>query len=296
MERHQQHRAARYDRVLIHASSAASVCCVSFQRLPGVLDGITDHVAISATLESCEIASWPGSVPDPIANQVAAAPRLAVAEATASSSASANVVCVGNRVNRALATFRALCRHIARDPEADAIAVARDVDEGSGLPPWESIPCAFRCSQSRQGNVRWWASRLEQLEPCRVYAQYMQWVERCGLEEVQLSAVLRGIPVKQHDRGSLGIPPILRERQCVKRRHALLALRATAYERAAVVAGTQLGDQEGAALAWARELMSCDAVAMEAKRQAVPVRWLECVGLRVVPRCFGDYLVGLFEL
>ena len=23
---------------------------------------------------------------------------------------------------------------------------------------------------------------------------------------------------------------------------------------------------------------------------------MECVGLRVVPRCFGDYLVGLFEL
>ena len=90
-------------------------------------------------------------------------------------------------------------------------------------------------------------------------AQHAQWAERCGLEEADLRAQLDRVPAKQHERGRLGIPQILREYQCVKRRHAVLALRAAAYERAAAAAGRELGDLERAASAKLLDLMSFDA-------------------------------------
>ena len=56
----------------------------------------------------------------------------------------------------------------------------------------------------------------------------------------------------------LDIPQILRERKCAKRRHAVLALRAAAYELAAAAAGRELGDLARAASAKLLELMPLD--------------------------------------
>ena len=150
-------------------------------------------------------------------------------------------------MTRVFGSFRAMCRHIARDPEVEPAGASQVEEECSGLLLWEKLPSEFRVSHPQQGGARWWATRVEQLEQRRVYAQYAQWAERCGFDELDLRAELDRVPANREERGTLGIPEMLRERRCVKCRHAVLALRAAAYVRAAAAAGRELGDQEQAA-------------------------------------------------
>ena len=56
---------------------------------------------------------------------------------------------------------------------------------------------------------------MGEAEQSRVYAQYAQWAERCGLEESDLRAELDRVPANREERGTLGIPEMLRERRCV---------------------------------------------------------------------------------
>ena len=163
-----------------------------------------------------------------------------------------------------------MCRHIARDPEAEPAGAAQVEEESSGLLPWEKLPSEFRVRQPGQRGTRWRTTPDEQLEQRRVYAQYAQWAERCGLEEADLRAQFDRVPAKQHERGMVGIPRILRESHCLKRRHAVLALRAAAYERAAAAAGRELGDLERAASAKLLVLMAFAARGLKAERVTVP--------------------------
>ena len=156
---------------------------------------------------------------------------------------------------RAPGAFRAQCCHIAIDPEAEPAADAQVEEESSGLLPWEKLPNEIRVGNRGHRGAQRRATPDEQLEQRRVYAQYAQWAERCGLEEADLRAQLDRAPAKQHERGVLDIPQIPRVRKCAKRRHAVLALRAAAYERAAAAAGRELGDLERAASAQLLELM-----------------------------------------
>ena len=71
--------------------------------------------------------------------------------------------------------------------------------------------------------------------------------------------------------------------KCAKRRHAVLALRAAVYERAAAAAGRELGDVEPAASAMLLELMPFDARGWNIWRAAVPEPWLAAPERRAFP-------------
>ncbi len=123
----------------------------------------------------------------------------------------------------------------------------------------------------------------------------MQWAARCGLEEADVPKQFDHVPPKQEHRGSQDISQIMHEPRCEKRRHAVLALRAQAYERAAAAAGREIGIQEKKASAQFLKLISLSSRDFETERCAVPMLWRPALGLRSTTFNAGA-LARLFEL
>ena len=105
------------------------------------------------------------------------------------------------------------------------------------------------------------ATPEDKLKQQRSYYRYLQWLASCNLTEEDFLDNLRKASertVRRNVLGVIGIPKLLQNRIWNKRKHALLACRALAYQRAASVAGHSVGGETMAqeARAYLTELLS----------------------------------------
>ena len=145
-------------------------------------------------------------------------------------------------INQAASMFRETCSRIEQDPEEAPLELSGAED----LPLWKDLPLLgnFKVAVPYVNHVRRRATPADKLEQQRSYHRYLQWLASCNLTEEDFLDNLRKASqrtLQKHDVGITGIPKLLQNRIYNKRKHAVLACRALAYQRAASVAGHSVG-------------------------------------------------------
>ena len=305
---------ARYDRIYMHASHAASARCNEITRLTSIWGDLTDHVAIHAVFRLSEHASAaPASkqaeedtdVPGSLVSVVHRAGDGGSGGASSSADGPCRLlsnsgpsphqrhaempgrrdveVCtVANRVSEGVDKFHELMAQCQQDPWSMELRAEAD------LVPWSDVPVAagFK-DEAVGGGMRLEYTLADQVEQQLEYTRFKQWVEACGLDLEQVGQILDAVPKQRHLRGKANIVICLRAKNARIKEHVVQECRQAALRKAVAEIGSAIGGEGFAndASEHLEELLNDEVVRLSACAK-LPQQWCDRLGLDLPSNCF----------